>query len=291
MSLLHRRPLSVLGALVVLVALIGTLITASDPRATATPAPAADHHQARTKTPLRAARPTIVLVHGAWADSSGWAAELKALRAKGYDAIAVANPLRGLSSDTAYVRSVLDTIEGPVVLVGHSYGGAVISGAAAGATNVRALVYVAAFMPDEGEPVGLLTQLNPGSLVTEEALEIRPYPLPDGGTGVDLYLRPGVFRQAFAGDLPRQTTLQMWATQRPLAASAFSEPAGPAAWRTIPSWYLLATQDNTIPPATQAYMAERAHARITRVRASHVAMQSRPGATTELILTAARAVQ
>ena len=176
-------------------------------------------------------------------------------------------------------------------MVGHTYGGAVIGGAAAGATNVKALVYVAAFMPDEGEPVGLLTQLNPGSLVTENALEARPYPLAGGGTGVDLYLRPGIFREAFAADLPEQTTNLMWATQRPLAAAAFSEPAGPAAWRTIPSWYLLATQDRTIPPMTQAYMAERAHAEVTRVRSSHVAMQSRPAATTRLILRAARAVE
>ena len=261
--------------------MITALITATGPRATATTVSAADPSTRTAATP-RTAKPTIVLVHGAWADSSGWSAELKALHAHGYDAIAVANPLRGLASNSAYIRSVLETIDGPIVLVGHSYGGAVISGAAVGATNVKALVYVAAFVPDEGEPLGLLTQLNPGSLVTEEALEARPYPLPDGGTGVDLYLRRDIFREAFAGDLPPQTTRQMWATQRPLAAAAFSEPAGPAAWRTIPSWYLLATPDNTIPPKTQAYMAQRAQATVTRVRASHVAMQSHPAATTKV---------
>jgi pimeloyl-ACP methyl ester carboxylesterase len=195
--------------------------------------------------------------------------------------------LRGLTSDAAYVRSVLDTIPGPVVLVGHSYGGAVITGAATGAPNVAALVYIAAFVPDEGEPVGLLTQLNPGSLVTDSALVVRPLP---GGMGVDLYLSEGIFRKAFAADLPRRTTRLMWATQRPLASAAFSEPSGPAAWHTIPSWYLLATQDNTIPPKTQKFMAERAGATIDRVKSSHVAMQAKPKATTKLILAAVNAV-
>jgi pimeloyl-ACP methyl ester carboxylesterase len=174
--------------------------------------------------------------------------------------------------------------------VGHSYGGAVISVAAAGADNVKALVYVAAFIPDEGEPVGLLTQLNPGSLVNDEALQARPYPTPDGGTSVDLYLRSEIFRAAFAADLPKATTQLMWATQRPLAAAAFGEPAGAVAWHTIPSWYALATQDMTIPPATQAYMAGRAHAHVTEVRASHVAMMSQPAATTKVILAAVQAV-
>jgi pimeloyl-ACP methyl ester carboxylesterase len=286
---LYRRPLRALGALGLLVALLGTLLTGAAAGSTSATTRVSDRHHASTPAASHV-KPTIVLVHGAWADSSGWNAEIAALNAKGYTAIALANPLRGLAYDSAYVRSVLDTIEGPIVLVGHSYGGAVISGAAAGDANVKALVYVAAFMPEEGEPVGLLTQLNPGSLVTESALTARPYPLPGSGTGVDLYLRPEIFRAAFAADLPERTTRLMWATQRPLATAAFSEPAGPAAWRTIPSWYLLATNDRTIPPATQEYMAERGHATITRVASSHVAMQSRPGETTALILTAARAV-
>lgn len=270
-------------ALVAALALLLTLLTSTS-TGPATAAPTAP------TAPKNPQKPTIVLVHGAWADSSGWAAEIQALSRRGYPVLAVANPLRGLTSDVAYLRSVLATVAGPIVLVGHSYGGAVISGAATGDRDVQALVYVAGFMPDEDEPVGLLTQLNPGSLVTEDALDARPYPLPDGGTGVDLYLKRSVFRTAFAADLPRRTTRLMWATQRPLAAAAFEEPAGPAAWRTIPSWYLLATRDRTIPPATQEYMAERADARITRVRSSHVAMQSHPGATTKLILRAARRV-
>lgn len=278
MIISSRRPRSRLGAVLLLViALVGTLLAG---------APAIAQPQPQVSP--SATKPTIVLVHGAWADSSGWAAEVRALRGEGYEAMAIANPLRGLELDAAYVRSVLDTIDGPVVLVGHSYGGAVISVAAAGAANVQALVYVAAFVPDEGETVGFLAELNPGSLVTEDALLARPYPLPDGGTGVDLYLRPEIFRKAFAADLPRKTTRVMWATQRPLSASAFSEPAGAAAWKTVPSWYLLATQDKAIPPATQDYMAARADATTTRVRASHAAMISRPAAATKIILAAAR---
>lgn len=284
----HRQPLTFLGALVALVALVGVLLTSANPSAKAVKAAATPQGQSQVSSP--STKPTIVLVHGAWADASGWTSQLQALRANGYEAIALANPLRGLASDAAYIRSVLDTIDSPVVLVGHSYGGAVISSAAAGAGNVKALVYVAAFVPDEGEPVGFLARLNPGSLVTDDALLARPYPTPGGGTDVDLYLRAEIFRRAFAADVPTETTRLMWATQRPLAASAFSEPAGPAAWRTIPSWYLLATEDKTIPPKTQEYMAGRAHATTIRVRASHVAMVSRPAAATNLILAAARAV-
>jgi pimeloyl-ACP methyl ester carboxylesterase len=286
MSYLRRRPFSLLGGLVLLIALSAVLLTDAGAPATARtsePSPL----QVGATPRASGAKPTIVLVHGAWADSTGWAAEISALHDKGYDTVTVANPLRGLTSDAAYVRSVLDTIPGPVVLVGHSYGGAVISGAAAGAPNVVALVYVAAFVPDEGEPVGFLTQLNPGSLVNDSALVVRPLP---GGTGVDLYLREGTFRKAFAADLPRRTTHLMWATQRPLASAAFSEPSGPVAWHTVPSWYLLATKDKTIPPKTQTFMAKRAGATIDRVNSSHVAMQARPEATTNLILAAAEAV-
>ena len=293
MPIKNRRPVTSFGGLAIVLAILGILLATFGSAATAAPnatAGATTVNQMQSHPSRQASKPTVVLVHGAWADASGWAGELQALDAKGYEAIALANPLRGLTSDAAYIRSVLDTIPGPVVLVGHSYGGAVISVAAAGADNVKALVYVAAFVPDEGEPVGLLTQLNPGSLVTDEALEVRPYPTPDGGTSVDLYLRSTIFRAAFAADLPRATTRLMWATQRPLAAAAFGEPAGAVAWHTIPSWYVLATQDKTIPPATQAYMAGRAHAHVTEVSASHVAMMSQPGATTKVILDAVHAV-
>jgi pimeloyl-ACP methyl ester carboxylesterase len=235
-------------------------------------------------------KPTIVLVHGGWADSSGWNDEIASLQKKGYPVIAPANPLRGLSSDADYVRSVLKTIGGPVVLVGHSYGGAVITNAAVGAPNVKALVYVAGFAPDKGESLLQLVTKFPGTHITPDALDERPYPLPDGTTGTDLYIKASVFRDAFAGDLPVSTTRLMQATQRPFSAAAFGEPSGTPAWKTIPSWYVLSTQDHAIPPAAQHFMADRAEAHVTEVKSSHVPMMSHPGVTTDVILKAARSV-
>ncbi len=278
-----RRLIAVLGtglAGVLAATLLGPTSEAS--------APAGESYGIKHPSPSTG-RPTVVMVHGAWADSSGWYDSAEILRRRGYDVVALANPLRGLTSDAAYIRSALETIEGPVVLVAHSYGGAVITGAATGLTNVEALVYVAAFVPDEGEPVGALTQLNPGSLINDQALIVRPF---STGTsaGADLYIRPEIFREAFAADLSARTARLMQMTQRPLSASALGEPSGAPAWRTIPSWYLLSTQDRTIPPATQEFMAARAGSTIVRIRSSHVAMQSHPDATAALVMAAARAV-
>ncbi|MFC8617292.1 alpha/beta fold hydrolase [Micromonospora purpureochromogenes] len=271
MSRLFRRPLAVLS--IVLAAILGATLIA-----------------AKSQANYAGTKPTVVMVHGGWADSSGWNAEVKSLREHGYPVIAPANPLRGLSSDADYVRSVLQTIEGPIVLVGHSYGGAVISNAAVGVPNVKALVYIAAFAPDQGESLAQLVNQYPGTHITPDALIERPYPLADGGTGTDLYLKESIFREAFAGDLPRATTSLMQATQRPFSVAAFTEASGEPAWRSLPSWYLLATQDNAIPPKAQEFMAQRANAHITKVRASHVPMQSQPEATTKLILQAAQTV-
>jgi pimeloyl-ACP methyl ester carboxylesterase len=235
-------------------------------------------------------KPTIVLVHGGWADASGWNAEIATLQKRGYPVIAPANPLRGLASDAAYIRSVLTTIDGPIVLVGHSYGGAVISNAAVGVPNVKALVYIAGFAPDAGESLVQLVTMNPGSEIGPATLIPRPYPLAGGGEGIDLYITKEGFRTAFAGDVPTKIADQMQATQRPFSQEAFVEASGEPAWKTIPSWYLVATQDKAIPPATQRFMAERAGATIAEVRASHVPMISQPDATTELVLEAATAV-
>ena len=254
--------------------------TSGSPTASGTAA-----HSARATS-----KPTIVFVHGGWADSSGWNAEIAALTKRGYPVIAPANPLRGLTSDADYLRSVLQTITGPIVLVGHSYGGAVISNAAVGVDNVEALVYIAAFAPDTGESLAQLVTMNPGTQITPDALDARPYPLPGGGSGTDLYIKASVFREAFAGDLPRKTTNLMQATQRPFSEAAFVEPSGDPAWKTVPSWYLVATDDHAIPPKTQAFMADRAGAHIARVDASHVPMMSRPGTTTKLILRAAHSL-
>ena len=235
------------------------------------------------------AKPTVVLVHGGWADASGWNSEVSALLRRGYPVIAPANPLRGLASDAAYVHSVLQTIEGPIVLVGHSYGGAVITNAAVGIPQVKALVYIAGFAPDQGESLLQLVTMNPGSEIGPETLMTRPYPLPGGGEGTDLYLTRRGFHTAFAADVPRRLADQMWATQRPFSEEAFGSPSGEPAWRTIPSWYLVATRDRAIPPATQRFMAKRADAKVSKVKASHVPMVSRPAATMKVILAAAKA--
>jgi pimeloyl-ACP methyl ester carboxylesterase len=234
-------------------------------------------------------KPTVVLVHGGWADSSGWNAEVTALQRLGYPVLAPANPLRGLTSDAAYVRSVLKTIDGPIVLVGHSYGGAVITNAAVGVPQVKALVYIAGFAPDQGESLVQLVTKNPGSDIGKNVIP-RKYPLAGGGEGTDLYLTKKGFETAFAGDVPRRLADQMWAEQRPFSQEAFESLSGEPAWKTIPSWYLVATQDHAIPPATQRFMADRAHATVSQVKASHVPMISKPAATMKVILAAAKAV-
>ena len=231
-----------------------------------------------------------MLVHGGWADSSGWNDQIATLQKRGYPVIAPANPLRGLESDAAYIHSVSTTIDGPIVLVGHSYGGAVISNAAVGVPNVEALVYIAGFAPDAGESLVQLVTMNPGSEIGPATLITRPYPLPGGGQGIDLYLTQDGFRPAFAGDVPRRIADQMQATQRPFSEAAFESLSGEPAWKTIPSWYLVATQDKAIPPATQRFMAQRAGATTVEVRSSHVPMISEPDATTRLILDAANAI-
>ena len=245
----------------------------------------ASSHPARSAQ----AKPTIVLVHGGWADSSGWNSEVTALERLGYPVIAPANPLRGLASDAAYIRSILRTIHGPIVLVGHSYGGAVITNAAVGVPQVKALVYIAGFAPDKGESLVQLVTMNPGSEIGQNLIT-RKYPLPGGGEGTDLYLTKHGFETAFASDLPTRLADQMWAEQRPFSQEAFASKSGEPAWKTIPSWYLVSTQDHAIPPKTQEFMAARAHAHVYKVKASHVPMISQPAATLKVILAAAKSV-
>ena len=234
-------------------------------------------------------KPTIVLVHGAWADASGFAAEIRALRERGFRAIGFANPLRGLAADARYLADFLRSLTGPVVLVGHSYGGAVISAAATRNDHVTALVFFNGWMPDEGESIAQIFEGADGSLVGPA---IRPLPFsgPDGSEGgQDLYLDLEQFHAAFAADVDRDTADVMAATQRPWSGAGFYEPSGPPAWKTVPSWYLLCTEDQAIPAATQRFMAERASARIREVAASHASMVSQPEAATRIILEAAGA--
>ena len=234
-------------------------------------------------------KPTIVLVHGGYADSSCWNATIQELQRKGYPTIAGSNPLRGIPTDAPYIASLLDSISGPVVLVAHSMGGTVITNAAAGKSNVKALVYIAAFAPDVGETQGALINKFPGSLVGPVSVPV-PYPKPDGTTGTDLYLSEAG-QPAFAADVPAATFRLMQATQRPFDADSFIFPTQAAAWRAIPTWGLVAGQDKAIPPETQRWMYSRAQARkvVEVPTSSHVAMISHPTTTADLIDDAAKA--
>jgi pimeloyl-ACP methyl ester carboxylesterase len=235
------------------------------------------------------ATPTVVLVHGAFADASSWNGVIERLQAKSVPVIASANPLRGIAHDSAYTAAVFKQIEGPVLAVGHSYGGAVITNAAADAKNVVGLVYVAAFAPDEGETLGAAEAGSKDS-VLNSALVPRQYPTGDGGSGTEFYIDPAKARDAFAGDLSDQQAALIAATQRPIAESAFSEPNGPPAWKHLPSWAVLATDDKAAGTDVVRSMAERAGATTTEVDGSHVIMVSQPQAVAEVILEAVAAV-
>jgi pimeloyl-ACP methyl ester carboxylesterase len=226
-------------------------------------------------------QPTIVLVHGAWADATGFGEVIRALHRDGYTAVGVANPLRELASDAAYLTDLLGSISGPMVLVGHSYGGAVISNAATDNDQVTALVYLNGWMPDEDESMQQLIE-------KAEDSEVPPAlrPVEHSGGDVDLYLDQDAFPATFAGDVEPDTAGVMAATQRPWGQAALGTPSGPPAWKSIPSWYLLGTEDKVIPADRQRFMAQRAGARIVEVKAGHLAMITRPGTATDLIVKA-----
>jgi pimeloyl-ACP methyl ester carboxylesterase len=248
----------------------------------------ADQHSAGAQT--GGPKPTVVLVHGSFADASGWGGVIERLQRDGYPVLAPANPLRTLSGDAEYVASVLDTIPGPVVLVGHSYGGAVITNAATGKSNVKALVYIAAFAPDKGETVFGILGSFPGSKLPL-ALKLRPYHRPDGSVGFDGYIDPAQFHDVFAADVPATTAAVMAVSQRPGSLDTGLEPSRDPAWKTIPSWYLVAKSDHTIPPDAERFMARRAGSQTVEIESSHVAMISNPDAATDLIRAAAATVR
>jgi pimeloyl-ACP methyl ester carboxylesterase len=229
-------------------------------------------------------KPTIVLVHGAFADGSGFRTVAERLVAAGYPVAVAPNPLRGLAFDAEQVRALLDSIDGPIVLVWHSYGGAVISAAAVGNTNVRVLVYLAAFVPEADESVQALVEKFPGSTVGES---LKPVRLPGGQ--VDLYIDPRVFHPHFAADLPAGEAAILAITQRPATGAALGEPAaGPQAWHTIPNYHLISGADRIIPPAAQHFMAQRSAATVEVVEgASHLVFVSHPAITVALIDKAA----
>jgi pimeloyl-ACP methyl ester carboxylesterase len=246
--------------------------------------------QAKTRT-ATAAKPTVVLVNGAWANSASWSGVIERLQTEGYTVDAPPNPLQSLNGDAATIADLLKTIKGPIVLVGHSYGGAVITNAATGNHNVKALVYVDAFAPARGESVLALDSTKPGSALAAGPTKVFNFaPFPGAKKGdAELYVKPSVFEQAFANGLPAKEGAVLAATQSPAVYSALTAPSGPPAWKTIPSWYVLGTIDKAIPPAIQLFMAQRIHAHITRVRAGHLSMVADPGVVAKVITTAAKA--
>ncbi|HXL18776.1 MAG TPA: alpha/beta hydrolase [Streptosporangiaceae bacterium] len=272
----------------VVLAVAGVLVSASQ----IAPAGAATATAASGGGP----KPTIVLEHGAWADGSSWDGVIGLLQAYGYTVYAPPNPLRGLANDSAALADFLSSITGPVILVGHSYGGMVITNAATGNANVKALVYIDAFLPAQGETAFGLTAAQPGSCVgSANAFKVVPYPGAPAGD-FDTYLKtspdlpyPG-FAQCFANGLPASQAAILAVTQRPAAFSSGSAPSGIPAWQTIPSWSLIGTADHVIPPAEQLFMSKRASAHITEVDSGHLSLISHPGAVTRVIIAAAQAI-
>jgi pimeloyl-ACP methyl ester carboxylesterase len=254
---------------------------------------AGSHHRQHHAQYSPGPKPTIVLVHGAWASTASWDGVIERLEAEGYTVYAPPNPLRGLQGDAETIADFLKTISGPVVLVGHSYGGAVITNAANEVPNVKALVYVDAFAPAKGESAFELTAKFPGSVLTSappsRVFRSTSYPGAPSGDAL-VYVNPSFFKKGFANDLSPEEGAVAEATQNPVALSAIEAPSGPPAWEHIPSWDVVGTIDNAIPEAAQLFMAHRAHARITEVRAGHLSMVSQPGVVTKVIAEAAQAV-
>ncbi|SDU33838.1 alpha/beta fold hydrolase [Jiangella alkaliphila] len=233
-------------------------------------------------------KPTIVLVHGAWADASSWNNVTERLQDDGYTVRAIANPLRSLATDAASVRAFLDTLTGPIVLVGHSYGGAVITNAATGSPNVEALVYINAFAPDEGQSP--LELAGPDSALSADPLTVFDFvPAGPPGPTTDLYLKETVVFDSFATGLSRDDKALVWATQRAAAFGGLAETSGPPAWETIPSWTLIGLKDEIIPPDVQRAMAENAGATISEYNAGHLGLMSDSRTVTRLIERVARA--
>ena len=234
--------------------------------------------------------PTVVLVHGAFADAGSWAPVTERLVSAGVPVMAIVNPLRGIKSDAAYVASVISQIPGTVLAVGHSYGGAIITNAVPQTRNVVGLVYVAAFAPDEGEMLADIVGRSQDSVLTTATLE-KQFPIGDGPeTAVELIIDPVRFREVFTADLPQLESDVYGLSQRPIAASAFAEETGHPAWKDLPSWAAVGTADKAAGSDVVRSMAQRAGAKITEIEGSHVIMISQPDAVTEVILTALKTV-
>ena len=269
---------------------LSTLVACSSPGSSTDTAPSSTHVEgaSRSTPPAGQGRPTVVLVHGAWADASSWNGVTTALLADGYDVRAIANPVENLTTDAEYVADFLHSLTGPIVLVGHSYGGAVITNAAAGDRQVKALVYVDAAAPDVGETNGSLSGADSvlNRKPPDRLFDQLPYPGAPSGAA-DLYLRKDVFVHHFANDLPRDLALRLWASQRTASTEAFDTPSRHAAWKTIPSWYFISSGDQIITPRSEMAMAKRAGSQVTVFRGgSHLTLISHPDAVTQVIRAA-----
>jgi len=238
------------------------------------------------------AKPTVVIEAGAWADNSSFAGVVRLLQHDDYTVDVPPNPLQGLPYDSATLADFLATISGPIVLVGHSYGGMVTTNAATGNPNVKALVYIDAYIPAQGDTLQGLTGARPGScLAVPDPTQVVTFaPIPGApASDLDAYVKPSVFASCFANGLPASEGTVLAATQRPLATGTLADASGAPAWRAVPSWAVVGTVDHVIPPAEQLFMAARAHAHITEVNAPHLSMVADPGLVTQVILDAAQA--
>jgi pimeloyl-ACP methyl ester carboxylesterase len=277
----ERRGRICLGALAAATAALALLIPAGQA--------ASAHASARTTAADAGIKPSIVLVHGAWGDSANWDGVVSRLQHAGYTVYVPPNPLLGLSYDAATIQDFLNTISGPVIIVGHSYGGAVITNAATGDPSVKALVYDDAFIPAQGQTIGQLVSAVPGSCAGPPNLVLVPYPGAPAGAE-DAYIKQTVFPSCMTGGLPASQAAELAATQRPLSTIALTQPSGVPAWQTIPSWAVIGTGDHAIPPPELLTMARQAHARITIIPgAPHLSMITDPGIVTQVILDAVHA--
>jgi pimeloyl-ACP methyl ester carboxylesterase len=265
----------------------GLLAAAVSPAGPARAATARTSHATRLAG-ASTARPTIVLVHGAWADSGSWNGVVGRLQEAGYTVDVPPNPLEGLAIDTATLTGFLHTITGPIVLVGHSYGGEVITNAATGNSQVKALVYDDAYLPKQGEDLMDLT--TTGSCFAQDLSSVFSFaPDPVSPSGAVAYVKPSVFPGCFANGLPARAAAVLAATQRPLATSTFTDQSGVPAWKTIPSWDVIGLNDKIVTPAEQLFMAGRANAHITKIYAPHLSMITDPGVVADVIIQAAQA--